>query len=213
MRLHLVGSAPAREPAEGDVFAARSHRLASAPQRPGELGVPVWVNLDGDARSHVGEGCERDRLPATLWLTIAIEGQRCLTLASRTLEVSASEAAATLDKVAATIELTQRDFPAVAQLRAYARAVLTGDRSAASMLPASLPLTPALHVAGAWALTAQTADQSVKAWASAVAAARPAGRARWEAASAAAGQTLAEWAVVQAARRCRRSSTSAHSHA
>lgn len=213
MHLRAVGSIPPREPREHDICVGRSLPLASTPQRPGELGAPVWVNLAENARAHAREGCQRDRLPATLWLTIAIESQRCLALAARTVEVSTSEAAAALDEAAATIDLTESQVTAVARLRAYASAVLTGDRTAGTLLPASLLLTPALHVAAAWALTAQTAGQSVAEWTTAVATACPQGRPRWEAASAATGQTLAEWAVVQAARRSRRSSTSAHSRA
>ena len=190
------------------------HDLATQPQRPGELTATIVIGLDVAARSYVMQGAASEGLPPSLWLAIAIEAQRCLLWASGLLGVSLEELIRELDEASSQPWENRRDHPAIARLRAYATAVREGCRGGSvSVVPASLPLSPGLHVAAAWALQAERMGVNVERWASDTANALPAGRAAWEAASAADSQPLAEWILLQAARRCRAASTSAYSDA
>jgi hypothetical protein len=186
------------------------HDLDAQPQRPGELTVTVVVALERAARRSVAWGAASERLPADLWLTIAIEAQRCLSLASELIGVPAEQLADELDRTAAQSKETGDGHPALARLRAYAEALREGrGADAETVVPASLPLNPGVHVAAAWAAQAGRMGATVEQWASDASNSLPPGRAAWEAASAAEGQPLAEWTLAQAARRWRSASTSA----
>jgi hypothetical protein len=190
------------------------HDLGAQPQRPGELTATVVIGLDVPTRRYVMQSAASEGLPPSLWLAIAIEAQRCLSCASELLGVSLEELVHELDRAASSSWENRHDHPAMARLRAYASVVREGRRGGCmTAVPASLPLSPGLHVAAAWALQAEGIGVNVEQWASHAANALPAGRAAWEAASAAEGQPLAEWILVQAARRRRAASTSAYSEA
>jgi hypothetical protein len=195
----------------------RPHDLVSRPQRPGELTVAVVIDLDAAARAHVSNSAREAGVPASLWLTVAIEAQRSLDQATALVHGDDGELAAELDNAAGGSSATtahETSAPALAQLRSYAMALRAGAApSGGSLVGTSLPVFPALHVAGAWAIEAGHHGLAVSAWAANQAAARPAGRVAWEAAAASSGQTLSEWVLAQAVRRARSSSTFAHTPA
>jgi hypothetical protein len=199
-----------------DPFWDRPYRLASRPQRPGELTVVVPVALSEGARRHVFAAASADRLPPALWIAIAIEAQRCLMRAAELASHPADALAEMLDDIARSTPLSVASsdtHPALMQLQVYARALLAGDGTVRVMLGESVPLSPAMHVGASWAAEAEAAGMTIEKWASTAANACLPGRTEWEAASAAQGQTLAEWTTIQAARRWRTASTSANSRA
>ena len=183
--------------------APANHDLAAQPQRPGELAAMVLVALSEPARRHIGRGASSAALPVNLWLVIAIEAQRSLIRATEVVDMSAEHLADRLDAAAAhSWDSRDEEHLALGRLRAYAEAVR--DRrgpSAGPLIPASVPLSPSLTVAAAWALQAQRCGVSIEQWASQAAGLSLPCRATWEAASAAAAQPLSEWVLAQAARR------------
>lgn len=190
-------------------FREPPYRLSSQPQRPGELTVVVTVELREAARDHVRRGSAADGVPPSLWLSVAIEAARCLGRTAATLGLSTDDVAAACDDVSAA---TWKPSGAIAldRLREYASSLRRGDAEGAALVGSSLLLTPAMHVGAAWAAEAQSAGIGVDAWVGAAAGSLPPGRIAWEAASAAAAQSLAEWTLSQAARRRRAASTLAH---
>jgi len=212
--LRLLPPPRAPERTSGEVFEERGYSLASRPQRPGELTVTVTVTLGDAAREHVATGAARDRVPVALWLVVAIEAERCVRRAAALVGASTSDLAGIFDEAAAVSEVREvHGSPALSQLRGYATALRNGEPTSASIMAATMPLSPAIHVGAAWAIAAEAFSISVEAWASSFAASLPTGRLAWEAASAADGQSLAEWTLLQATRRCRSANTSACSRA
>jgi hypothetical protein len=212
--LRLVPPASSSSGDLDDCFVDQPYRLVSRPQRPGELTVTVTVRLEAAARQHVVTAVIADRIPAPLWLAVAIEAARCVRLVGTVMGRSADEVAAALDAaVDASRPPAGSAHPSLSLLRRYARALLVGDGSYRPIISPTLLLSPATHVGAAWAIEAERVGLSIEEWASGVAADLPVGRIAWEAASAAEGQPLAEWALFQAARRWRAASTSARSRA
>ncbi|WP_445151372.1 hypothetical protein [Baekduia sp. Peel2402] len=208
-----------RSAPERDVLAydLRPHDLVARPQRPGELTTLVVVDLDDAARAHISSSAHEAGVPAALWLTVALEAQRSLRQAVALVRGDEADLATALDDAAGPSAMSatgDRRSPALAQLHSYAAALRAGAVLAgASPVGTSLPLSPALHVAAAWAVDAQRHGLTVSAWAADCTSTLPAGRLSWEAASASQAQTLAEWVLAQAMRRARSASTSAHTPA
>lgn len=198
-----------------DVDVARPYDLAIRPQRPGELTSTVVVELDREARQHVAERSRTDAVPPTLWLTIAIEAERTVQQIETARGCSRTGLTTALDRAAAIDETPTTLHPSAAfeQLRSYAMALQARQPATSVLIGTSLPLSPSLHAAAAWALEADRQDIDVSTWASAQAARLLPGRVSWEVASALEAQTLAEWMLRQATRRERSTSTSAHSRA
>jgi hypothetical protein len=197
----------------------RPHNLVARPQRPGELTAVIVIEIDDASRQHIAASARSAGVPAALWLTIALEAQRSLKQALFLAGGTEDSLIAALDDAAAqamaSVERASEAFsPSLAQLRNYATALTTGGSGDGDvMVGTSVPLSPTLHVAAAWALEAHHLGIDAAEWASARTATQPVGRLAWEAASAAHGQTLAEWVLTQPVRWARSSSTSAHSPA
>jgi hypothetical protein len=170
--------------------------------------VVVTVELQDTARDHVREGSAADGVPPALWLSIAIEAERCLGRAAAALSLRPEEVAAACDDASDTT-LKPTGVNALDRLREYASALRRGEAEGAALVGSSVLLTPAMHVGAAWAAEACSAGIGLDRWVGAAASSLPPGRIAWEAASAAAAQSLAEWTLAQAARRRRAASTSA----
>jgi hypothetical protein len=152
----LVPSASDTSDKAGYLEVPAGHDLGAQPQRPGELTATIVIGLDMRARSYVMQAAASEGLPPSLWLAIAIEAQRCLLCASDLLGVSLEELVHQLDEASSRPCENGHDHPAMARLRAYAAVVREGRRGGSmSAVPASLPLSPGLHVAAAWALQAE----------------------------------------------------------
>lgn len=170
------------------------------------------MGLDEETRAYVAERSHAAKVPAALWLLLAIEAQRCVRRAAGVLGRSEGSVRETIDADAAVaVEPAAGD--ALLLLRGYADALRAGSGGAPAVTPPTLPLSPSTLVAAAWSIEASHLGMTVEGWASAMAAEQPASGVAWEASAALAGQSLAEWVLYQAARRRRSLSTSAHSTA
>jgi hypothetical protein len=141
----------------------------------------------------------------SLWATVAVESRRCVDLASRTFAASSAAVTAWLQDAAAIAE--EPGMASVSRLCQYGRALLQASPAARERSVGGVLLRPPLRMLTAWSLAAEEDGVELEAWTTGMLEAPVGEPVRWEASAALAGQTLAEWALVQAARRLRSAST------
>lgn len=162
--------------------------------------------LDPDDAEMIEGRAASSGLPATLWATKAIEATRSVNLVEAALSLSSADIHELLSAAAADKPWTQR----WSRLNDYAHALrVATPRPAASIGLRRIALNPGLASATAWNSEAHAAGISFETWLRNAIATAPSGFVPWEAAAADAGRCLAEWALVQAARRRRSASTPA----
>lgn len=184
------------EPYAPAQFDLRVHSL-----RPGVAHERLELALDRGQVIAVEAAASAEGVPSELWAAIAIESERSLRTAATATGVAHDRLEAALNNAAAhppTVTAARRGR----RLAGYARALRRGHADTPSgAARRRLTVIVAYHTLFAWELEAAHAKASVELWASTLLAVMPQGRLRWEAAAAEAGQTLGEWATLQAARR------------
>jgi hypothetical protein len=177
--------------------------LERQPQRPGELCREV--HLDAGGHEAVVVTCATAAgVPVSLWATVAVESRRCVALTSALFAVTDAAVTATLD--AAAEEQTHPDEPDAAsrsRLSDYGQALGRASAHSPKHTLGRVLLRPSLRMLTAWSLASGEAGVTLKAWASGLLEYPVGEPVRWEASAALAGQTLAEWTLVQTARRLR----------
>src|SRR5688572_26006496 len=118
-------------------FGEPPYRLWSQPQRPGELSVVVTVELQENARHHIRRGSAADGVPPRLWLSVAIEAERCLGRAAAALGLRPEEVATACDDASAATWKPTGDI-ALDRLREYASALRRGEADGAALVGSSL---------------------------------------------------------------------------
>ncbi len=182
--------------------------LERQPQRPGELCREVHLDAGGHKAVVVARAAAAG-VPVSLWATVAVESRRCVALTSALFAVTDAMVAATLD--AAVEEQTYPGEPDAAsrsRLSDYGQALGRASALSPKHTLGRVLLRPSLRMLTAWSLASGEAGVALKAWASRLLLEDPVGEpVRWEASAALAGQTLAEWTLVQTARRLRSART------
>jgi hypothetical protein len=194
-------------------FQPPPYRLGPRAQRPGELADVVAVKLDAPALEHAVALAKSAALPVPLVIVIAVESELALREAADASGLNQSLLAAALDDSAAEEAPSGFDPPATRRLRAYATAIRSGGRAEcdSASTAAELALPHRLHAR--WSTAAQQSGLTLDSWLNQLLKSATAGRERWEATAADAGQTLAEWAALQALSCARRSSSAAQANA
>jgi len=211
--LYLVGSANGRraEVRRGPV--TPPFDLARQPQRPGELCREVRLPAGADQRVTEVRAAAAG-VPASLWATLAVESERCVQRSAAlfalpdTLVVAALEDAAAEEEPETVARLADGT---PSRLCDYARALLNARSREAAAVVGGVVLRPSLTMLTAWSLASRQAGLKLEAWASSHLSETALEPVRWEGSAALSGQTLAEWTVLQAARRLRSARTRAHS--
>jgi hypothetical protein len=203
-----VGSPRAAQRAHRRAWNPSAYDLSRQPQRPGELCTEIY--LDGPSGDRGIEcGISASGLPAVLSATLAIECHRVLDSASTLFGVPTVLVERLLD-IASTELATRSDesmTPVGSRLTDYARALLDAHRGVATATIGPIVLRVSTTMLAAWQLASEAADEHLEQWAMRRLHAPPQEFVRWEASAALLGQTLAEWALVQTARRLRPAST------
>jgi hypothetical protein len=184
---------------------SRPYDLALQPQRPGELGREIVLDLARDEAVEIECRAAVVGLPGTLWATLAVEATRSVTLVATLLGLPAATVHRALSAAAEEVAPARRR----SRLSDYAKALRTAVQRVPAAAAGGVALRPGLASATAWEAEAEAAALSLNEWALRALAAAPDGFAAWEAAAADEGRSLPEWALIQAARRHRSASTPA----
>jgi hypothetical protein len=202
MSLHLVDSPPPTPPA----FELAPIDLRRQLTRPGvthtEVELQVGVELaEAASRVAIEEG-----LSIPVWIGFVVESERAVEQAcSDKREID--ELRGCLDRMA---RASSPPIPGGAtRLAEFGKALRNVGETPPQRSAARLDLRTAAKISArvpyqvvtAWRLAAIESGQPVDAWAIDHLRRLPRGRFRWEAAAAERGETLAEWVLVQAARR------------
>jgi hypothetical protein len=182
--------------------------LERQPQRPGELCREIRLDV-GVHEAVVAVAAAAAGVPVSLWATVAVESQRCVGLTSALFSVPDAVVIAALDDAAAKAQAHpgEQDAVSASRLCEYGRALARAGAHLPERTLGGVLLRPSLRILTAWSLASEEAGVALEAWASGLLE-HPGGEAvRWEASAALVGQTLAEWTLVQAARRLRCAST------
>ncbi len=175
----------------------RPMRLDARSRRPGLAHEEFNLCLD---LPHAERACRRaaaEGLPPPLWAVIAIESQRALRAACP--DESSDAIASRLDWVA---RRPPRQVRRATRLAAYAAVLRCPPRTVQPVQVASeLPLLVPYHTSLAWEIAAEDDEIALNDWALVQLAAAGTRRPLWEAASAEAGQMLAEWIALHAGAR------------
>jgi hypothetical protein len=208
-RLYLVGSA--RQPAgpRSPAWTPPPFDLWLQPQRPGELCREIVLDRATDLDELPGRAADAG-VPAPLWATLVIEGERCIGQNASLFKVSREFVVSALDDAAAATHAEARPGT-TSRLMDYARALLDASQVAAVATVGGVLLRPSLRMLTAWSLASEAAGLALETWTRECLVESLCEPVAWEASAALAGQTLAEWTVVQTARRLRPASTLAHS--
>lgn len=174
-------------------------------QRPGELSRELILRLPLRDAAQIERRASRTGLPVGLWSTIAVEATRSIRLAQETLGISLRDLHGRLSAAAAEPGNAGR----TSRLTDYAEALLAAAPRDAATITGAIALRPGLAASTAWQIEAEAARLPMDSWVLEAIGTAPEGFVPWEAAAAAEGRSLPEWALVQAARRCRSASTSA----
>jgi hypothetical protein len=208
--LYLVESpqSPRRKGQTARRWSAAPYDLARQPQRPGELCSEIRLTTPAPDPT-MAQRARASGLPIVLWATLAVECQRVLELVIRSFELPPALALQTLDAASAKPPLTIKDRSSGSgsRLSDYARALLNARPLSASVELGPVMLRVSTTMITAWMLACEQAGESLEDWASEQLTRPPRELVRWESSAAAGGQTLAEWALLQAARRLRCAST------
>ena len=172
--------------------------FAAQPFRPGELVMPVRIDLGDGAMAQAIREASASRVPVELWVRIAIEGSRQLDLVIAATGVSRGAFAAHLDGLADGARTAPGSLHTPG-LSMYARRLRSGEptgvrEAGRSPLTVLIPDTLAL----AWTRAANRGADSLAGWAEARLRSAPEGVVGWEAAAAASGDSLGEWMLAAA---------------
>jgi hypothetical protein len=177
---------------------ARLPTLSAQPFRPGELPTPVVIRLAPGALRALQAGARAARVPAPLWSRCAVDAARLLEETAKLLALTRLELIAELDRRAERIASPVTPAAASKQI-AYARALRRGEAPvSATPLFGSLTVLLPDTIRTAWACAASRTGMSMDHWIETELASAPRQAHLWEAASAEAGQTLAEWVYALA---------------
>lgn len=181
----MVASAPALPPAAGILA------LSAAPFRPGELPDLYRIELQGETRQEVVAGATTARVPAQLWLRIAVESSR---LVSETIAITGQSAVSlrtALNHIAAESLKHELDRAVAGELSHYCTLLQRPHPvgSVGPVMPTPLPE----EMIGAWRHAAITAGATLSTWVGEQVIRAPAECMRWEIAAAHSSRTLAEW--------------------
>jgi hypothetical protein len=169
-------------------------RLDARSRRPGLAHEEFNLCLDLPHAERACHMAAAEGLPLPLWVVIAIESQRALRAARP--DESPGAVASRLDWAA---RRPPRQVRRATRLAAYAAVLRCPPRTVQPMRVASeLPLLVPYHTFLAWEIAAEDDEVALNDWALAQLAAAGTRRPLWEAASAEAGQMLAEWVALQA---------------
>lgn len=206
--LYLVKSTRERGGLRSRRWTPAPFELERQPQRPGELCREIRLDVGAHdiavAAAAAGAG-----VPVSLWTTVAVESRRCVELTSTLFAAPDAVVITALDDAAAEAlaHPGEQDAVLASRLREYGRALAQAGAHSPERTLGSVLLRPSLRILTAWSLASEEAGMALDAWASGLLN-DPVGEVvRWEASAALAGQTLAEWTLVQAARRLRCAST------
>ncbi len=189
--LHIVDPLPA--PALGPV--ALEVSLSSAPFRPGELPIASWISLDELTRERIEEGATTARVPAELWLRLAVE-------AARLTDEIAAHSGRTRQSVQGVLDTAAAETSGDAtnetlRTDALARyAALLRTRHPAGPISRLVPMRLPEEMSGGWRRAAIHAGVTFERWVAERVEAAPTGCVAWEIAAAECCQTLAEWAYA-----------------
>jgi predicted HicB family RNase H-like nuclease len=207
-RLYLVGSGRERGGLRPPRWTPAPFDLERQPQRPGELCREIRLDV-GVHEAVVAAAAAAAGVPVSLWATVAVESQRCVGLTSALFSVPDAVVIAALDDAAAEAQAHpgEKDAVSASRLSDYGRALAQAGAHLPERTLGGMLLRPSLRILTAWSLASEEAGVALEAWASGLLE-HPVGQAaRWEASAALVGQTLAEWTLIQAARRLRCAST------
>jgi predicted HicB family RNase H-like nuclease len=207
-RLYLVGSGRERGGLRPRRWTPAPFDLERQPQRPGELCREIRLDV-GVHEAVVAAAAAAAGVPVSLWATVAVESQRCVGLTSALFSVPDAVVITALDDAAAEAQAhpDEQDAVLASRLYEYGRALAQAGAHPPERTLGGVLLRPSLRILTAWSLASEEAGVALEAWASGLLE-HPVGEAaRWEASAALVGQTLAEWTLVQAARRLRCAST------
>ena len=193
--------------ASTDVWTPRPFDLFVQPQRPGELCQDLRLVAPASVLTAVTDDAAAAGVPPGLWLTVAIEATRAVELAAEVLQVSRD---LVVDQLNAASVHADGVAPVRTRLTDYAFALRSTKPSPPIRALGTLLARPSITALTAWSRSAEKAGVSLQEWALAAVQAAPRQALDWEVCSAEAGQTLAEWTLVQAARRRRSASSAAH---
>lgn len=210
-RLYVVGSGHERGSHAPPNWTAPPFDLEHQPQRPGELCREIRLR-PSERDGAVEAGAAAAGVPSSLWATLAIESQRCAEETALLFDVPGYIVSGALEH-AASKERESSVGPteeSSSRLCDYAQALLRAPARRARPTMGGLLLRPPLRMLTAWSLSSHAAGLPLEAWATLHLTQPIYEPVNWEASAAEAGQTLAEWIVVQTARRLRPASTLAH---
>ena len=179
--------------------------LATAPFRPGELPLICWLPLDEETRKCIAASARAARLPAPLWVRIAVETSRLKEeIAARCMH-SAGWVQAVLDETsrAGTPPTSSPDLDSYT-MSAYA-AALSASHSVGHV-ESEMPLPLPEDMTGAWRRAARQLGLPVHRWVAKQLADPPVACVAWEIAASRSFQTLAEWAYASSLMALARSS-------
>ena len=186
------------------VSEARPYQLARQPQRPGELCEEVVLSLGAKRAEAFEARAAAAGLPAALWLTLAIETQRCL----RVLSCALGD-----DPLTVSRQMQCEHAPRVdahTRLADYATALRAARPRPSTAVTSRLAARPSLSLLAGWRSEAARANTSVESWAiDQLTNPLPERFVEWEADAAIAGHSLLAWMLLQAACAMRASSTAA----
>lgn len=185
--------------------------LDRQPQRPGELCREIRLRAS-EHDSAVEAQAAAAGVPSSLWATLAIESQRCLQETASLFGVPGHVVSGALEHAASDGRKSAAgpSGESPSRLYDYARALVRAGARPARPTIGGLLLRPPLRMLTAWSLSCHATGLPLEAWATLHLAEAINEPVNWEASAAQAGQTLAEWIVVQTARRLRSTSTLAH---
>jgi hypothetical protein len=203
-RLYLVGSGRERGGLRPRRWTPAPFDLERQPQRPGELCREVRLDI-GDHEAVVATAAAAAGVPVSLWATVAVESQRCVELMSVLFAAPDAVLITALNDAAAEAQAHRgkQDAVAPSRLCEYGQALAQANAYLPERTLGGVLLRPSLRVLTAWSLASTEAGVALEAWASELLKDTVGEVVRWEASAALVGQTLAEWTLVQAARRLR----------
>jgi len=183
-----------------------AYDLVRQPQRPGDLCGEVVLTVPADDSARYEEEASRLGLPVELWATLAAEASRSIATVCALTGKSGYAATGLLDEAALDSGV---DFHRT-RLNDYAKALRTSSPRPTVKSLGRIALRPSLSALTAWEVEAERIGTSSQAWALAAVESATGGFVGWEAAAADRGQSMVEWATLQAARRRRSERARAH---
>jgi hypothetical protein len=201
MTLRLLESAPPPEPP----FEVAPIDLGRHPTRPGVTHVDIKLELPIDLAHGAHDLAAMEGVPSAVWVALVIESERAVRQA-RGEDSDAEELRDRLDELAKT---PAAPVPGGAlRLGAFGKALRHAGPGAGPRPGRPVTLHPQRMTARApyqaltvWRAAAIGDGRRLDEWAAERLRPLPRGRFLWEASAAERGETLAEWVLVQAARR------------